>query len=456
MDRYFESARIGSLLAKFALQTISMEESKELADRLAKNNIDPEQIIRSVGKMETTAGEEEALARVLASVKSEIDRQSAGTPIQTTVQMAADASRPAAALTPNRTLFRRLLPYAAAAILVLAVSLFFMDTSWLLHDNKSQLANIEPIKRYENETVLIYPSGEQIVLGTQSNIIAAGNTNTGNTTGNTTGTGAGNTIGNTTVRAGNGFADRTAAGTADRTGAAGRVPAGASATSRILGKQTSKTAAVEAPLLTIRVSKGATHTVTLEDGTKVVLYPESELRFPQHFSKSGRQVALSGEAFFDVTKDPSRPFSVKTREASVTVLGTSFNIRAYENEATNETVLVTGKVLLNSTELFPNQMAVVDKSNGHINIEAIDASAYRDRASGLFVFENRSLAEIMREFGLWYGFEYSFESELLQSKKFRLKLPRADNFNELMKLMEKTEELRFTVEDKVIKIKTTH
>lgn len=223
MDRYFESARIGSLLAKFALQTISIEESKELADRLAKNNFDPEQIIRSVGKMETTAGEEEALARVLASVKSKIDRQSAGTPIQTTVQMAADASRPAAApaptptptpapttipstaLTTNRSLFRRFLPYAAAAILVLAVSLFFIDTSWLFNDNKSQLANIEPIKRYENETVLIYPSGEQIVLGTQSNIIA---------TGNTTGTGAGNTTGNATGRTGRGTA---AAGTADRT-----------------------------------------------------------------------------------------------------------------------------------------------------------------------------------------------------------------------------------------------
>ncbi|OFY42409.1 MAG: hypothetical protein A2X18_11020 [Bacteroidetes bacterium GWF2_40_14] len=207
-----------------------------------------------------------------------------------------------------------------------------------------------------------------------------------------------------------------------------------------------------AEIYKIKVSYGSTHTVTLEDGTTVILYPESELQFPSFFSSSERSVTLVGEGYFDVQKDASRPFTVNAGDASVVVLGTSFNIRAYSNESTTETVLVTGKVVMNQTELQPNQMAIFNRGDRQVSVQNMDASIYRERALGMFIFENRSLDDIMHEFGLWFGFEYSFDDSMLKNKMFRFKLPRTDDFNYLMSLMEKTGELRFEVSGKHVTI----
>jgi len=202
----------------------------------------------------------------------------------------------------------------------------------------------------------------------------------------------------------------------------------------------------------IKVSYGSSYKVTLEDGTTVTLYPESELVFPSSFSNKERSVTLIGEGYFNVQRDTARPFTVHAGEASIVVLGTCFNVRAYNNEKNIETALVSGKVVINHIMLQPNQIAVFDKRNNQIKIEDIDASIYNDRAMGMFVFENRNLDEIMHEFSMWFGFEYSFKNEDMKEKKFRFKLPHTDNFNYLMHLMEETGELQFEVSDKKVKV----
>ena len=208
-------------------------------------------------------------------------------------------------------------------------------------------------------------------------------------------------------------------------------------------------------MLKVKVLSGSTHTVILEDKTKVVLYPGSELTFPSFFDGGQRSVSLVGEGFFEVTRDSARRFTVRAGEASVAVLGTSFNVRAYDNEPTVETSLVSGKVSVNSIEIEPDQMAVLHKGAGEIKIEEIDGSVYTDRALGLFVFENRRLDEIMREFGLWYGLEYEFADDALKTKRFRFRLPRSDNFYYLMQLMEETGELEFDIKGNKIKVLPT-
>ncbi len=207
-----------------------------------------------------------------------------------------------------------------------------------------------------------------------------------------------------------------------------------------------------AEIYKVKVLCGATQTVTLEDSTTVVLYPGSELQFPAFFSSRGRAVKLLGEGYFEVRRDSSRPFTVEAESVSIVVLGTSFNVRAYQGESTIETVLVTGKVMLNGTVLQPNEMAIFNRKDQHIRIEHVEADIYQQRAQGMFIFDNKTLDEIMREFSLWYGFKYSFEDSVLQNKKFRLKLPRADSFDKLMSLMEKTEEIQFSVSEQGIKI----
>ena len=145
---------------------------------------------------------------------------------------------------------------------------------------------------------------------------------------------------------------------------------------------------------------------------------------------------------------------MEAESVSIVVLGTSFNVRAYKEEQTIETVLVSGKVMLNGTTVLqPNQMAIFDCGNRQIKIEEVNADVYRERSRGMFVFDNRTLDEIMHEFSQWFGFEYSFEDSALKNKKFRLRLPHMDRFDQLMSLMEKTGEIRFLVSGNHIKIK---
>ena len=91
-------------------------------------------------------------------------------------------------------------------------------------------------------------------------------------------------------------------------------------------------------------SKGVKSTIELSDGSKIWLNADSRIQFPKVFSGDTREVYLNGEAFFEVTKIPSRPFIIHLANGTVRVLGTSFNIRAYDNEKLIETSVATGKV----------------------------------------------------------------------------------------------------------------
>ena len=292
---------------------------------------------------------------------------------------------------PKRHVGRLLLRYAAIIIVCLGLS-----GGFYLYMNQVDDTGRE-IVLLENETVLEFPSGHSVVLTDKTNVLDIIRQNT--------------------------------------------VP---------LEKKS--TSAPE--LYKVRVLCGATRTIILEDSTTVVLYPGSELQFPEFFSLDERSVMLLGEGYFNVKRDSTRPFTVNTEQISIEVLGTSFNVRAYKEEQTIETVLVTGKVMLNGTTVLqPNQMAIFDCGNRQIKVEEVNADVYRERSRGMFVFDNRTLDEIMHEFSQWFGFEYSFEDSALKNKKFRLRLPHMDRFDQLMSLMEKTGEIRFLVSGDHIKIK---
>ncbi len=358
MKKYYQSARIARLLAKFALHTISESEKQELAALSNETGINPGRTLEKAQYQSPDASEAEAREKVWASVKQNIS-------------------------TPKYRFSQRYLRYAAifAGVAVLSLG------AYLLRSERA--SSVEPIPLFANETVLEYPTGEKIVLKDKTDLteIIRHSTDT--------------------------------------------------------AKQVAEKAVAE--IYKIKVSKGSTHTITLEDGTTVILYPESELLFPSFFNSSERSVTLSGEGFFEVKKDPSRYFTVRAGGATVKVLGTSFNVRAYSDEPRVETALVTGKVIMNKTLLLPDQLAIYDRGEDKVRIENMDASTYLERARGLFVFENRSLEEVMREFSLWYGFEYDFKDNSMRAKKFRFKLQRSDDFNHLMSLMEKTGELSFEV-----------
>lgn len=175
------------------------------------------------------------------------------------------------------------------------------------------------------------------------------------------------------------------------------------------------TSSPQPKLLTLATSRGKDYQITLADGTKVWMNAESKLQFPETFKGKTREVILHGEAFFEVAKDANHPFIVKTDYFNTTVLGTSFNVKAYSAKGAN-VVLVDGSVKVNlaatakgkaqEATLHPGQQLSV--ANSQMSINDIDTYPYTQWRDGFFYFENQTLFEIMQELGRWYNVNIAF------------------------------------------------
>jgi len=202
------------------------------------------------------------------------------------------------------------------------------------------------------------------------------------------------------------------------------------------------------------IGKGEEYQLVFSDGTRVWLNSESRLKFPVQFTNNRREVILEGEAFFEVTKNPNAPFIVKTGPMDVEVLGTSFNVSAYKDEASIQTTLVEGKVVVSSTfgqsleqVLKPNEQAIFNKSNNQIEIIEVNAALYSSWREGIFVFDEENLEDILRKLSRWYDINVFFKSEEVRAYQFSGKLPRFKNCNELLNMIEKTTDVQFTMKE---------
>lgn len=210
-----------------------------------------------------------------------------------------------------------------------------------------------------------------------------------------------------------------------------------------------------APLVynTITTPRGGQFQVTLSDGSKVWLNASSSLRYPAHFSASNRTVELTGEAYFEVAKKNGATFSVKVNDMEVAVLGTHFNIMAYEDEAQVKTTLLEGVVKIshggNSKRLSPGQGASLQKSTGalsvqeHVNVE--EAIAWKN---GLLRFEGSDIQSAMRMIARWYDVEVIWKSPV--QAHFRGTIPRNVNVSKVLQMLEMTGEVHFEIKGKQI------
>lgn len=202
------------------------------------------------------------------------------------------------------------------------------------------------------------------------------------------------------------------------------------------------------------IGKGEEYQLVLSDGTRVWLNSESRLKFPVQFANNRREVILEGEAFFEVTKNPNAPFIVKTGPMDIEVLGTSFNVSAYKDEASIQTTLVEGKVKVSSNIgqsfeqiLKPNEQAVFSKSNNQFEVIEVNAALYASWREGIFVFDEENLDDILRKLSRWYDINVFFQSEEVRAYQFSGKLPRFKNCNELLDMIEKTTDVQFTMKE---------
>lgn len=181
--------------------------------------------------------------------------------------------------------------------------------------------------------------------------------------------------------------------------------------------------------LTLTTPCGQDYTVTLSDGTTVVLNAGSQLIFPDAFGAGNREVYLKGEAMFDVAHDPAHPFIVKTDWFDTRVLGTKFNLRSYSREDTHVTLL-EGKVTVSKEQapevtLNPSEQASLSQS-GEITKQKVDTYPYLEWQNGFFYFDNASLAEIMRELGRWYNVDVVFHNEKLLNYRIHFSASREE------------------------------
>jgi ferric-dicitrate binding protein FerR (iron transport regulator) len=189
----------------------------------------------------------------------------------------------------------------------------------------------------------------------------------------------------------------------------------------------------------VRTPTGMEFPVTLPDGTRVYLNAETRLRFPTRFAGESREVELEGEALFTVAPDDARPFTVRAREVEVRVTGTTFNLRAYENEATIAATLVEGRVILSRDDrqwpLAPGEQALLAPATGRCEIRAVDVDLYTAWQSGKFVFRNERLEDILSYLSRWYGFAYRFDDERAREVEIGTSLDRYSNMQPIIDIL---------------------
>ncbi|WP_128548298.1 FecR family protein [Larkinella soli] len=194
----------------------------------------------------------------------------------------------------------------------------------------------------------------------------------------------------------------------------------------------------------IRNIAGKPQPVRLEDGSVAVLQPNSVLSYPEHFSRKNRRVFLKGEAFFQVTKDPTKPFIVQAGDLTTEVLGTSFTVKSYEGAKTIEVAVATGRVsVYENTEasipdrkeviLKPNQRITYDKQSKQL-IPTLIERPEKLAAPGptrSFVFENMALPDVLKRLEAAYGIDIFLENDALSGCMFNGDLNELPLFTQL-------------------------
>jgi transmembrane sensor len=167
---------------------------------------------------------------------------------------------------------------------------------------------------------------------------------------------------------------------------------------------------------TMETPRGGEYQLVLPDGTKVWLNSATSIRYPNVFTGNNREVEVTGEAFFDVAKDESKPFMVKTRKVRTTVLGTAFNVMAYPEEDAVKTTLLSGAVNIvlddQTRTIKPGQEAIAGNAGNMIKVQEADIDKAIAWKNGVFDFDGADIPTIMRQVARWYDVEIRYEGDL--------------------------------------------
>lgn len=204
---------------------------------------------------------------------------------------------------------------------------------------------------------------------------------------------------------------------------------------------------------TIETPRGGTYQVRLPDGTKVWLNAASTIKYPVSFSsrQARRVLLLSGEAYFEVSKDKKHPFIVQTDQQEVKVLGTHFNINNYKDESSVKTTLLEGSIIVNNQVILkPGEQATNNTNN--ISIKTVDINAAVDWKNNDFILDGESFGSIMRKISRWYDVQIIYDHPSPETIQLGGWISRNSNISAILKRMESTGKVHFKVQGRRVTI----
>jgi ferric-dicitrate binding protein FerR (iron transport regulator) len=205
----------------------------------------------------------------------------------------------------------------------------------------------------------------------------------------------------------------------------------------------------------IEVPRGGEYSLTLADGTKVWLNSESSLRYPVQFTGKTRKVELIGEGCFKVAHNKKQAFIIKAKDTEVKVLGTTFNLSAYDDEEFIETTLVEGSVEVStmgaSEILKPGYQAIVKRGDKRFEIKKVNTDLYTSWTEGVFRFKDQSLEEICHQLSRWYNVEFFFTEREYRELRFTGAVKKEKSLDFALNMISKMVDVKFAIKnDRII------
>lgn len=203
---------------------------------------------------------------------------------------------------------------------------------------------------------------------------------------------------------------------------------------------------------TMTTPKGRQYQLVLADGTRVWLNAGSSIRYPTAFTGKERRVTVTGETYFEVAPHPDAPFLVSAGGVEVTVLGTHFNINAYEDEGVIRTTLLEGSVRVArgsiESTLKPGQQAEVGREGDLKMTNDVDVDAVTAWKNGYFSFSDADLPSVMRQIARWYDVDIVYEGNI-PDRRFGGDIPRGAYASQVLQILEAAK-VHFRIEGKKI------
>lgn len=220
---------------------------------------------------------------------------------------------------------------------------------------------------------------------------------------------------------------------------------------------------------TLKIPTGGEFNLVMADGTKIWINSKTTIKYPVNIVSDSRNIWLDGEAYLEVKKNKDKPFFVHTKSGvKVKVLGTSFNVKSYEDEKDIQTVLVEGSVEMSYDSENKNDKIILkpgfrgsfSKKEKTITMDKVETRLYTAWKDCQFIFNNDSLEYIMRTLSRWYNINITFEEEELKQLRFTLDVKRYNKIQTILEAIQIACDLEFKIKNREIyvrkKLKTKH